>query len=300
MKFPFRDPGRIIRPGPAGRPARAWPETKGGVMRAAALAACGLPAAVLFFSMAGYGAMCREFGLPFEIVIASTPLIWGLPGQIAMAEMIASGAPVIAVALAVAAANARFMPMVMALMPLLRDEKTDVPPWRNYLLAQMVSLNSWTAAMRDCPSIARPLRRSYFWAFSAVCMSAGTAGAAAGYFATGVLPRPVALGLVFLNPAFFALVFANVRTRAGALALVFGASLGPALHLVSSEWGLPLAGVIAGTAAFGVDEGLRRRAEHRAGGFGPSGKKTVGEKTGGEKTGGEKTGGEKTGAGDGG
>lgn len=257
MKF-FSRPARRAA-GPRGAQARKWPETEGGVMRAAALAASGLPAAVLFFSMAGYGAMCREFGLPFGAVIASTLSVWGLPGQIAMAEMIAAGAPAAAVALAASAANARFMPMVMALLPALRSEEKDVSPWRNYLLAQMVSLNSWAAAMRDFPSVPRRLRRSYFWAFSAVCMAAGAAGTAAGFWAAGTLPRPAALGLVFLSPAFFALVFADVRTRAGALAVAFGAPLGPLAHMVSPEWGLPAAGLVAGSAAFGADELLRAK-----------------------------------------
>ena len=174
-----------------------------------------------------------------------------------MVEMMAIGAPMIAVALAVSVANARFMPMTMALLP--HMQVSGHARWWYYLVSQFVSLNPWAAGMRDCPTMPHHLRLPYFFAFAAVCVAAATAGTVVGYLATSVLPRPVTLGLVFLNPAYFALVFADVRTRSGALALFFGAPLGPVAHMLSPDWGLPAAGLVAGTLAFGIDQSLRRR-----------------------------------------
>jgi predicted branched-subunit amino acid permease len=82
---------------------------------------------------------------------------------------------------------------------------------------------------------------------------------AIGYLLPGLLPASVTLGLVFLNPIYFMLIFAaDARARARALALGFGAICGPLLHLVSPEWGLLATGLIAGTLAFAIDERLRR------------------------------------------
>jgi predicted branched-subunit amino acid permease len=81
-------------------------------------------------------------------------------------------------------------------------------------------------------------------------MTAALAGTAAGHMAAGALPQPVTYGLVFLNPVFFALIFADARHRATAFALVIGGVVGPLLHLVSPDWGVLATGVIAGTAAF--------------------------------------------------
>src|SRR3546814_19299164 len=74
---------------------------------------------------------------------------------------------------------------------------------------------------------------------------------AVGFYLAGLLPGFVTLGLVFLNPIYFMLVFvADARHRARVLALAFGAVAGPPLHLVSPDWGLLTTGVLAGSLAF--------------------------------------------------
>ena len=81
-----------------------------------------------------------------------------------------------------------------------------------------------------------------------------------GFFLAGLVPLYVTLGFVFLNPLYFMLVFiADLKHRLRALALVFGALLGPALHLIDPEWGLLATGLIGGTAAFLIDTARRRR-----------------------------------------
>ena len=84
----------------------------------------------------------------------------------------------------------------------------------------------------------------------------------AGYLLVGMVPAPVALGLVFLNPIYFMLMFvADFRLPARAAALTLGAIAGPLLQPLGSEWGLLAAGLLAGSAAFGLDELHRRRKE---------------------------------------
>jgi predicted branched-subunit amino acid permease len=87
-------------------------------------------------------------------------------------------------------------------------------------------------------------------------MTSALLGTAAGYLAAGALPRPVRFGLVFLNPVFFALIFADARDRAAVLALLIGALAGPLLHLVSPDWGVLASGMIAGSAAFWLARAL--------------------------------------------
>ena len=74
------------------------------------------------------------------------------------------------------------------------------------------------------------------------------------------MPAEVTLGLVFLNPIYFMLVFAaDARRRARVLALVLGALAGPSLYLVATDWSLLLTGLIAGSLAFFGDLWWRRR-----------------------------------------
>lgn len=219
--------------------------------------AIGAPVLVLFASMMGFGSLARESGLDIWQTIATTIGIWGLPGQMVMAEMIAAGAPLFAIAAGVAAANARFLPMTLALTPHLSEWRTTWP--RRLFFAQFVTLTPWAAALKLFPSMPHEQRVPYYAGFTIVCLIGATLGTILGYVLAGQLPRPLTLSLVFLSPAFFAMVFADVRQRAGVMALVAGAFLGPILHGVSPDWGIPITGLIAGTLAFAADQVLRRR-----------------------------------------
>lgn len=220
--------------------------------------ATGMPALVLFASMIGYGSMAREYGLTLWTSVASTALVWGLPGQIAMVELHAVGAPMVAVILAASAANARFLPMVLSVMPLV-NEGVRRKRWR-FTIAHFMSLNTWAALMREGPRMDPSLRVSYFTGFAGVCFSAGLLGTGAGFLIAVALPRDVTVSLVYLNPVFFTLVFVDVRDLSLILAVLFGAIAGPLLHLVSADWGLILTGALAGPLAYLWDR--RRRGRH--------------------------------------
>ena len=84
--------------------------------------AFGVPFIVLLASMTAFGSLARDSGLTIELALVSTIGIWALPGQIVFAELYAAGSDALALILAVSLANARFFPMVMSILPLLRDE----------------------------------------------------------------------------------------------------------------------------------------------------------------------------------
>lgn len=222
-----------------------------------AIDATGMPALVLFASMVGYGSMAREAGLTLWTAVASTGLTWGLPGQIAMVELYALGAPVLAIIAASSAANARFLPMVLSVMPLF-NEALPRKRWR-YAVAHFMSLNPWAAIMRRGPGMNPADRPPYYAGFAGVCITAALLGTGAGFVLAGAMSRNVTLTLVFLNPVFFTLVFADARGRAAILAVLAGVVAGPLFHLLSPDWGLLLTGATAGTGAYLFDRALRGR-----------------------------------------
>lgn len=234
-----------------------FPESPRGPIAHGAIDATGMPALVLFASMVGYGSMARESGLTLWTSVASTGLVWGLPGQIAMVELYALGAPVLAIMMAASAANARFLPMVLSVMPLFNE--TPIRRRWHYAVAQFVTLNPWAAMMRDGARMNPAYRTPYFAGFAAVCSGAALIGTAAGFLLAGALPRDVTLSLVFLNPVFFTLVFVSTRDSGQVLAVLAGIAVGPLFHLVSADWGLILTGMVAGTGAYLVDRHRRRR-----------------------------------------
>jgi len=214
-----------------------------------------LPVFVVMGSMIGYGSLARETGFSLWLALVATGTVWSLPAQMAMAELYTVGASGAAIALAMSLANLRFLPMAVSLTPLLGDGRRG---WR-YVMIQMISVNTWVGSTRRCPQLPPGQRGPYYVGYATACMIAGLVATAVGYGLAGTLPRAATLGMVFLNPVYFALVFADVRQRAGIIALLAGAIVGPLIHLLAPNWGLVATGVLAGTAAYLIERRLEAR-----------------------------------------
>ncbi|GAB4393324.1 MAG: AzlC family ABC transporter permease [Kiloniellaceae bacterium] len=218
----------------------------------------GIPMLVLGASYVGFGSLVQGAGLDVWLGLFSTFTGWALPGQIVVIELYSLGSSLLVVAAAVAMTNARLLPMTVALMPYLRAPGT--PRWRYYLFSHYVAVTAWAAAMRLCPILPAQQRLPYFAGFGTALWSMCLVTTALGYYLAGGLPGFVTLGLVFLNPIYFMLVFvADARHRGRILALVVGALMGPPMHLVSADWGLLITGVAAGSLAFAADALLPSR-----------------------------------------
>jgi hypothetical protein len=66
------------------------------------------------------------------------------------------------------------------------------------------------------------------------------------------VPLPLTLALVFLNPLFFLLTFAEVKPLANRLAIVLGGLLGPLTYLISPDHSLLITGLVGGSLAYGM------------------------------------------------
>lgn len=221
--------------------------------------AFGVPLLVLGSSFVGFGALVKETGLELWHGLVSTATTWALPGQIVMIELYALGAPLLVILTAVTLTSVRLLPMTLALLPIIRS--AERPRWQYYYVAHFIAVTGWSVAMRECPKMPREARLPYFAGFTAVFCTVCMVTTSAGFFLAGMVPLFVTLGLVFLNPIYFMLVFAaDVRHPPRVFALFFGAIIGPPLHIVSPDWGLLATGLIAGSAGFGLAQIRERRA----------------------------------------
>lgn len=220
--------------------------------------ALGVPAAVLGAGYIGFGALVGAYGGSVWTVVVSTVAIWAMPGQLVLMDMWHIGAPMIAVVLAVTLINARFLPMALTMMPVLRDRSH--PQSRYYLTAHFIAMTSWAVCMRRCPEMPGPGRLYYFSGFSLACMAVAAITGALGYLIAGSIPPGIRLGLVFLTTVyFFVILIGEVHSRLAAIALACGAVAGPLLYLLTPQWSVLAAGFAGGTIAFLVDKSLRRR-----------------------------------------
>jgi predicted branched-subunit amino acid permease len=214
-----------------------------------------VPSAVLIAGFVGFGALAAAQAIPLPIAVASTAVIWALPGQLIFVEMHTLDAPVVATVIAVMLSSARFLPMTMMLMPEVRDPAHK--PWKYYVAAQLLSLSGWTMAVVRFPEMPRERRLPWLYGFTLVLMAVSALSTAAGYLGADRLPPLVRLGLVFMVPMYYLLILTGaVRERVAALGLACGAVAGPLAYVVSPEWSVPLGGIAGGTVAYAL---LRKR-----------------------------------------
>jgi predicted branched-subunit amino acid permease len=220
----------------------------------------GVPGIVMGASFVGFGSLVRESGLSLPFAIVSTATGWALPGQLALIELYAAGAGLVAITLAVALANARLLPMTISALPLMRHpQHARILYWA---AAHFVAVTGWAQLMRRAPVLRPEHRLIYYFGLTLTLWAISLAATAIGWVLAGQVPQSVTLGLVFLNPLYFLLLFLiDNPARGRILALGFGAALGPLLHLVTPDWGLLLCGLIAGTLAFALDRAAARRSD---------------------------------------
>ncbi|MEO7726789.1 MAG: AzlC family ABC transporter permease [Burkholderiales bacterium] len=222
--------------------------------------AFGVPGGVLAASYIGFGALAYSSAIPLWIVIASTVTIWALPGQLVMVDMWQLGAPLIAILLAVMLTNARFLPMAVTLMPVIRDRSHR--PWVYYAAAQCIAMSSWIICMRRGPELPAAERVDYLCGLAAGFIAIGVGASAIGYYIAESIPQVMRIGMVFLAPVyFFVFLIVEVRTRMAAIALVCGGIAGPLLYQLTPQWSVLLAGFIGGTLAFGLNRAWERPRE---------------------------------------
>ena len=217
----------------------------------------GVPGGVMAASYLGFGALAFSSGIPVWIVIVSTITIWALPGQLVMVDMWQIGAPMIAILLAVMLTNARFLPMTVTLMPVIRARGHR--PWVYYLAAQCVAMSSWVICMRRGPEMPGAERIDYLCGLAAGLIAIGVCAGAVGYYIAESIPKVMQIGMVFLAPVyFFVFLIVEVRTRMVAIALACVGVAGPLLFLITPQWSVLLAGFIGGTLAFAIHHTLER------------------------------------------
>ena len=217
-------------------------------VRKALLDSLSLPAFILLFTMMGYGSLAQGAGFDAGMAALGTILIWGLPGQLAMVELTATGQAYIAIVLACSLANARFMPMVVSFVPAMARSRASLP--RLLLDAQLLSINSWAMCLREFPRIEPAWRHLYYLTFASSILTAAVIGTLLGYYGAVLLPAVLVLGLIFVSPLFFALVLSAVPGTAERLSLIAGCALLPLATYLLPSIDLLVTGLVGGSLGF--------------------------------------------------
>ncbi len=218
------------------------------VMRKALVDSLSLPAFILFFTMMGFGSLMQNTGYDAGMAAVATLLIWGLPGQLAMVELSATGQGAAAAIFACSLANARFMPMVVSFIPAMQRAGASLP--RQLLDAQMLSINSWAVCLREVPKLDPGYRHLYYVTFASSILIAAVIGTLFGFYGAVILPAVIVLGLIFTSPLFFALVLSTTPGRAERLSMLTGCAIVPVAHHFFPAVDLLITGLVGGSFGF--------------------------------------------------
>ncbi len=213
--------------------------------------ALGAPMLVLFAGMIGFGAMGHTNGISAWMTGLSSLLMFALPGQIVMMEMMISGSSFLAIALAVTLTSTRFITMTVTLFPqLAKEDRTN----KLYAYVHLLAMTAWAVSMRDFPKIEAKYRLSYFLGLGIPCWLISLPGTVLGYFLAAQVPNAITVALIFINPLFFLLTFTEVKPVANRIAIGLGCLLGPLFFLVDKDSSLLVAGLVGGTLAYFIDK----------------------------------------------
>lgn len=217
-----------------------------------------LPGFILVSSFVGFAALAKDAGVTAAQATFMTGIVWALPSKVVLVGAILSGATLPAVALAVALSAIRLMPMVMALVPEIRDRQT--PRWVLYVLAHCVAVTSWVLAMERVKLVPRPMRTSWYAGLGFTLIVVNMLVVLAVYAVADTLPSAVSAALLMLTPMYFLTsLWGSAREKAGYAALILGMVLGPLFHMLTPEFDLLAAGLTGGLLAYGWHR-LQRRA----------------------------------------
>src|SRR6266852_5331368 len=141
---------------------------------------------VIIGTYVGIGALAHDYGFGLAWAMLSTLLIWAGPGQVILISALGAGAAYVEVALAVGLSSVRLLPMVVALLPLIKERDTRD---RELLLpAHFTAASMWVESLRLLPTLPRPGRAAFCNGLGVGFMLFAQGGTLAGFYLAASLP----------------------------------------------------------------------------------------------------------------
>lgn len=224
------------------------------MFRTACREALGAPALAMAATFLAFGAAVQTAGLGLNWALASALLVYGMPGQMVLVTAVATPGGALPAVLGAATANARFLPMAVALTPWLGGSRA------RWLALPFIAVTPWAMAMRRLPGLAAEQRLSWFLGFGLTSWLVAGGATITGYFVAPLLQGWMLAALLFVNPLYFALLLAGeTRAAPSRWAVIGGLCATPLVLLLPPAWALLGAGVVGGTLAFLWGERRGRR-----------------------------------------
>lgn len=213
---------------------------------------------VIVFTYIGFGALCHDYGFSVGWAMLSTVLLWAGPAQVILVTGLAPGSALVETAVAVALSSVRFLPIVVALIPLVK--RADTRPRDLVLPVHLMAVSVWVEAMRHAPAMPRERRIAFCNGIGCVLLGLGTIFTGVGYYMQALLPAVFGAAAMFITPiSFLTSTARNARLLLDKAALALGFAIAPLLAFSAVQFDLLWTGVIGGTLAYGLHRVQRMR-----------------------------------------
>jgi len=223
----------------------------GGFLFGCRVAFTSVFAFVITFTYIGFGALAHDYGFSVGWAMLSTALLWAGPAQVILVTGLGPGTVLLETAVAVGLSSVRLLPIVVAVLPLVRRD--DARPWRLLLPVHFMAVSVWVEAMRHAPALPRSERTAFCNGVGLTLLLMGVVATAAGYYLQSVLPVMFGAAAMFITPISFLTATArNARHILEKAALGFGLVIGAVLAVSGIGFDLLWTGIIGGTLAYGL------------------------------------------------
>jgi predicted branched-subunit amino acid permease len=206
---------------------------------------------VIAGSYVSIGALAHGLGFSLPWVVLSSVLIWAAPAQVILISALGAGAPPLEAGLAVGLSGVRLLPMVVALLPILKSRKTRLAEL--ILPAHFTAVSMWIETLRLAPGRPREHRVAFANGLGTGLVVAAVVANIAGFYLAEVLPDTIVAAMLFLTPmSFLTSALRNARLLSDQAAFVIGVVMGPLLAYEQVGLDLLWTGLLGGSAAYGL------------------------------------------------
>ena len=211
----------------------------------------------LFFTMVGFSTLAKDAGFDVWLVSATTLTVWGMPGQVALASLYATGASLSIIFIAVALANMRMMLMVISGYNMLQLKEHNMSFCKKVLLMHIMAITSWAQISHVKDKYPANLLLSYYIGFAITIYMFGFSGTLIGYFIDNFANNDVLRAIIFMTPLYILLLVISSKDHINRLAVVLGGTITPVIYPFVLEWSVFIGGIVGGSIAFGISKGIR-------------------------------------------
>lgn len=218
--------------------------TRQGIIEAARL-----PGLALAATMLGFATMAREAGFSFIMTLTTTAGVWGLPGQVAMVGLLASGGGFLIIFFAVAMANMRMLLMVISASDIMDIKSQKIPIWQHAILFHLLAITGWVQLGYVAPRYDHKQLLAYYLGFMPTIYIMALSGTALGYFIGDLVPPHLLRVVIYITPLYLILLGLSARQLGNRLAVIFGGLFGLVLMPFLGDLAIFVAGFAGGITA---------------------------------------------------